>query len=115
MNAICVQTSAGGQRQEGLAKTGLPYQGKQGPSSGFFRKCPPGRRDRAPAQPPTPAPRPAASADAISLGLLLLLLLVNGDGLTADQSRQAWELAARWATGYVAARHPEAAAHAWGA
>jgi hypothetical protein len=64
----------------------------------FCRQFFPGRRDRAPAQPPTRGT--ASVGDALSL---LLLGLQRAD-LTPNQRRRGWKLAERWLGEFVEAR-----------
>jgi len=86
------------------------YRGYRPSSSPFFRKLPPGRRDRTLPRPPTPAPQQVASSDRTALGLLLLLLTAREGELAPSQQSRGWRLAQRWIRQYVEAKHEGEAA-----
>jgi hypothetical protein len=106
---MSTQTSAGGQRQGGLAKTASTYRRYRQLSTQKF----PGRRDRRTPQlpqSPAPAPRSVASADGSLVGLLVLCLSAKAKELPARQARRGWALAETWLREYVTIRHAQGAA-----
>jgi len=77
-----------------------------------LRQIFPGRRDRAPARPPTPAstPRPAGPCHAAALGLLIILLSWQSQSLAPRQRARTWRYADGWVRQIVEVRRRQGAA-----
>ena len=109
MQSQCLETEKAARREPKAAMTTITPTVYQPPRPPVKPQLLPGRRDRAPAQPPMPAPRPSTSRDGTAFGLLVLMLSARARELPAPDARRGWALAECWLGKIVNARLAEVA------